>query len=80
MLAKLSGQQGLTEPLKIWGPPTVATRPAGALPPLHALKYCRCAKMPEAARCCLSAGRGKGLGPRGIPGGCRTQADILLTI
>ena len=69
--------QGSTEPLKIWGLPTVGTRPAGGLPPLNALKYYRCAKMPRAAPRCLSAGRSQGLSPWGIPGGCRT---LILTI
>ena len=62
----------MTEPLKIWGLPTVGIQPAGGLPPLHALKYYRCAKMPGAAPCRLSAGRDEGFSPRGIPGGCRT--------
>ena len=35
----LSRMQRLTEPLKISGAPTVGTRPAGGLPPLHASKY-----------------------------------------
>ena len=62
--ASSAGQQGLTAPLEIWGLPTVGTRPAGGLPPLHASKYNRCA-----APSCRSAGRGEGLSPWGIPGG-----------
>ena len=68
--------QSLTETLKIWGLPTVGTRPAGGLPPLDALKYNRCANMQGAAPCRLLADRGEGSSPRGIPGGCQT---LLLT-
>ena len=68
--------QGSTEPLKIWGRPTVGTLPAGGLPLLHALNVCRCAEnaggCPLGGSCRLIAGRDKGLSRWGIPGGCQT--------
>ena len=50
--------QGSTKPQNIWVLPHVGTLPAGGLPPLHALKYYRCAAPSR-----LVAGRGKGLQP-----------------
>lgn len=42
------------------------------LPPLRALKYERSAKLQGAVLCRPFAGRGEGVSPREIPGGCRT--------
>ena len=66
-----TGYQGSTETLKIWGLPTVGTQSAGGLPPLHASKYYRRANELGAVPCHLSAGRGEGLRPWGISGGCQ---------
>ena len=55
----------------MWGLPTVGTQPAGEQPPLHALQYYRCAKMPGPVPCCLLAGKGEGLSSQGSPVSCR---------
>ena len=68
---------GSIQPLEIWALPTVGTWPAGGLAPLHTLKYWEAAKLPGAAPCSPSAGRGEGLSPQGIPRGCRTLSRIV---
>ena len=53
----LGHQQGSTKPLKIWGLLTMGTWPTEGMPPLHAFKYYRCAKIQGAAPCRILADR-----------------------
>ena len=67
-------RQGLTGPLKIWGLTPVGTPAPGGLPPLHALNYYRCAKVPGGCPLPSLSRQGRRAQPLGDPRGLSNPA------